>query len=637
MNDKTLGVTVQPCKIYEDPQKDDQLVTWKQISRKKCSPRVADSINSCNFPRELRQLDPVRQRDDEREIDTITSENRTAKDLSIGRNESDGELKVYELDKVHENHISWVDSIQNLNQTYLIRDSEDIEQLETFQNKWTPIRHSPRVEFYFKDTREAEVCEVNEKKSKRSIKANDEEIRVAEHTIEELKIDNEDTEDESCVNNEYETEVSGHRTKETRPDNKDKKDIRKTNDTNAANLDELFVNEKYKEDKQITMDEDTTEAKEIFEEMKNLVSNISQNLSAFHEHKLPTFDVASLATLEAPIAHEESSSREFRTDSIDNADLPSNDSLFHSKHEDSKFHFDDRSDLTFSDSFVDQNQDCNMHSDMCPEDKIWQYKSDKCRNEAEECFDPGDLENNKNEEADCDADVDDDSNIRRKAFASSMDGTEVTVDEGSRQELDKRVISDVDYGDDNIITKDNTQGDNEFESLITLKDDVVAEGPRCCREKVVPEASVNLPRRVSSSTRSSARERSTDCVEMRHKIRGSMNLLRDSTDSLISSVEFVELASIEQQPKASHKREIIKIIRPSRRSRMFKILPDIPGEPVETRVNGERSYWERASKISQSRLISLDPSCHVEYKLAKKNPRVRILSPVPSSPLIQPR
>lgn len=632
VNDKILGVTVKPCKIYKDLQKDDQLVTWKQISRKKSSSQAVDTVINCNFPQEFQLLDLDRQRDEEREIDTITNENRAEKDSSTVKNESDSKLKVYELDEEDDNHISWLDNIQNLNQTYLIRDSKDIEQLEIFPSKWGPIEHSPRVEFYFKDTGETEVYEVDEKKLKRNTKANDEEIKVAEHIIEELNMNNEDKEYNLNVNSEHEAEVLGHRTEEVRPDSEDEKDIQKTNNTNAADWSELYVNEKHAKDKQITMDEDTAEAKKIFEEIKNSLSNISQTLYDSHRHKSSIVDLAALG---APVGYEASSSREFKIDFADNNDLPSNNRSFCSKREDLIFHFNDKSDVAFSDTFIDHNQDYIYF-----ENDRSQCKRDTCCSKGKKYFNNDDFENN-NEETNCNFNVDDDSNIRTEISARSIDEKEDTIDEDSRKVHVKHVNNGIDYGDGNTTIENNTRGNNDLKSSITLKDVVVDESQRC-REKVVPDANVNLSRCVSNSTKRSVKDCSRDSIEMTHKIKSSINLLRGSTDSLISSVEFVEFTSIEQPAvNRAHEREIIKINRPSRRSRMREILPDIPGEPVETRENSERSanqtYWERASKISRSKLISLDPSCHVGYKLAKRNPRIRILPPVPSSPLIQPR
>ncbi|EFN89377.1 UPF0418 protein FAM164A [Harpegnathos saltator] len=642
VNDKTLGVTVQPCKIYKDPQKNDQLVTWKQISRKKSRPQATESVIRCNLPQEFQlldlnsitQLDLSRQLDEEREIDTVTDENRTEKDLLVTKNESDDELKVYELDKLDDNRISWLDSIQNLNQTYLIRDSEDIEQLEVFHSKWRPIKHSPRVEFYFKDTREAEVCEADEKKLKRNGKTKDKDIRITEHV--ELKTDEEDKEHDTKMNDEREAEIAELRTEVVRLGSEDEKDIQKMNGADAIDWDKIYADKKYGKDKQITMNENITEAKEIFGEIENPLNNILQNLSDSHGHKSSTLDVMYLAdnTLEASTACEQSSSREFKIDFSGNNDSHSNNRPFYFKHGDLTLRLDNRNDLAFSDSFINLHQDYNI----CSEDKMSQYKNDTCRSEVKEFNAAGNFKDDKSEEAGSNVDLNDSSNIKTEVHGCSVDEAEITAGGRLREVHDERVInSDIEHGDGNTAT--TTRGDNDSESSITFpKDNVVGESPR----KVVPDvhASVNLSRHVSSSSWRSVRERPRNSVEMNHKIRGSMNLLRDSTDSLISSVEFVELSSIEQPEAArTHGREIIKIIRPSKRSRMLEMLPDIP---VETRETSERllnqTYWERASKISRSRLISLDPPpCHVDYKLAKRNPRVRILPPVPNTSLIQQR
>lgn len=610
VNDKTLGVIVKPCKIYKHNQ-------WKQISRKKC-PQTADSIMNCNFPQELLDLD---RRDKEREIDTVKNGNRTEKDLLIVENKSDDKLEVYKLDEVGNNHISWLNNIQDLNQTYLIRDSEDIEQLKIFKSMWEPVKDSPRVGFYFKDTKETEVCEADKKKLERNTKEH-EEIRV-----QELKMSNEDEEYNSNISRNHEAQVSGHRTEEIRPGSEDEKHIQKTENTDPADWEELCVNEKHVEDKQITIDEDITKAEEILEEIKNPPSNISQNLSNSYEHKLSSPDAMYLATQETSVEHEESL-REFKIDSTDNNNLSLNNRPFYSKCEDLILHSDDRSDLIFSNSFINQNQ----NHKMCPEDDVSRCKSNIYRSQMKECFNTSNFES---EETDYNFDLNKDTNMRTENFACPINKRE-----GSRK-MHQHVGSNVDYRGSNTTTEDNTRGDNDLESSITLKDNIVEE-LQYCHEKVVSNMNVNLSRHIPSSTRRSVKEHSRHPVEMTHKIKGNMDVLRDSTDSLISSVEFVEFASIEQlTANRVHEREIIKINRPSKRSRMREILPDISGESMGTRENGERSlnqtYWERASKISQSRLNSLDSSFHVEYKLAKRNPRARILPPVPSYPLTQPR
>ncbi|KYN06700.1 Succinate dehydrogenase [ubiquinone] flavoprotein subunit, mitochondrial, partial [Cyphomyrmex costatus] len=305
VNDETLGITVQPCKIHMNMQKDDQLVTWKQINYKKHNFQTGDPIVNHNFSREFQLLDLDRlcNREEENE-----NRNKTERNLSIIENNFIQTDKNGKIDEVKNDDIKWISGIQNLNQAYLIRDSEDIESSEISHRKWKPIKHSPRVEFYLKD--EDEIYELdqkkskNKKKSKRKIIANEknrteqvkelkmcikdkeddkiavdckveelktnnksienirkissEKIEVIAYTTEELNTNN--IEENKRVENYEEAEVTknnieGIEINITHSIKEDIKNNEKMNGADIVELDELNVHKEDKQDRQITMNE----------------------------------------------------------------------------------------------------------------------------------------------------------------------------------------------------------------------------------------------------------------------------------------------------------------------------------------------------------------------------------------------
>lgn len=766
VNDKTLGMTVQPCTIHRNTQKDDQLVTWKQISHKKDNLQTDDPVVDHNFLPEFQLLDLNRLCN---QNERNKNRNRTEGESSIAENnfiQTDDELKD-EIDKVKNDDVTWLDSIHNLNQTYLIKDSEDIEPPEIFHNKWRPIRHSPRIEFYFKD-REDEISEF-EKKLKKEIVINDEKIRIEQ--VKELKMsinDEEDYDDETMVgckieelktngenmeNNRKtsieEIEVIACKTeelninsrdeenkqrvsyKETKPtecntekieiNTEDTKEIEKTNGVDVAELDTLSAYKEDKEDYQIAMNMRIIKSTKYTEETERNLAEPDQLI------KYSSFDVVHSTVWNVSKKRsfiDQSQDYLNLKDEIPQSNICCNNSL--EMKESAVTFICDQSNIIPLDNSNNQ-ADCNPSS----EDETLACQSNSCRNSLdltknikeisfpiscrnvtpeksctrnaeeteideesykndltnvrnkkpkrnlkklnseiyslpqnseiaagnyvntsmnniplykdnrqfqEKYFSSSNVENNtKDRKTDFNMDSDNScSNDKLRILGHSIIKTEVTTGEGLRK---NNVDSEFDYGSDNTarVEERNARDANGLGSSVTLTD-YADEESRHRGNEIFLNASVNFPRRTSGATRRAARERPVNSVEMKHKIRESMNLLRGSTDSLISSVEFVELARF-RQPEANcaYERETIEIIRPSRRSKMSKNLPDIKSGAAETREDSERSYWDRTSKISQSRLTSLYPAYHTEYKLAKRNPRVRILPPVLNSPLINRR
>ncbi|XP_067215945.1 uncharacterized protein [Linepithema humile] len=752
VNDKSLGMTVQPCRIHADTPKDDHLVTWKQISRKK------DSFQANhNFSQEF-QLD----------LD-LTVESKD--DLSITKNDfvrADDEVKDDEIDKVENDIVTWLGGIENLNQTYLIRDSlDDFDQLEIFHSK--PIKHNPYVEFYFMDKKDEEIKiaerEVEELKMNTDSKIIEKNTdnKIKERKTEELQIINKDnwkmsgfeeSEEIKCKieklnmedeDKEINQEASNKKAKikehvkkiEIKLENKE--DIPKMNDVNIVELDKLNINERDK-DQQTTMNDESTKYPEIRE--------IEQNL----------FDFDKLSQ-DSPQKYEKLFSKEVKKFTNNNNFILDKESS-HFRHEEHSAVHLDRS-LAFSDSFINQSQDyprlkkkmsqyksnaccsnslelkknmttCNYHRfdknnillnnneincNLNPENEVFLYQNNICRNSsdlqenkkilspsvlcaidsaernfaeetekyeryendliifdekseksleesknseisppqdskvvAENClnihmdnklqietdrkhqeklFNSENFENIKKDEKTDLADADNCFNDKTR-FYRLIAETKVTTDEGLRMKSVNNFACD---NDNAMCEGHNTRGANDLESSITSKD---IEKSRRHRGGILSK-NVKFSEHVSDPTRRAIKERPLNSVEMKHKIQENMNLLRGSTDSLISSVEFVELASIRRpEANSAYERETIEIIRPSRRCRAFRDLPDIRDDSAETRKAAERnSYWEKVPKISRSRLIDLNPSCR--YRLARRNSRVRILPPVSSPSLINRR
>ena len=127
-------------------------------------------------------------------------------------------------------------------------------------------------------------------------------------------------------------------------------------------------------------------------------------------------------------------------------------------------------------------------------------------------------------------------------------------------------------------------------------------------------------------------------AKLEKKIRRSLNLLRGSTDSLISSVEDTETTSKTPSMVDFFIDETCAIeeIRTPHGSTRYKLLPVIGKESMnfekrEYVKNNSRedSYWDRASRASMRRLIGSEPiKDEGEFRLTKRNPRVHNLPPV---------
>lgn len=773
VNDKILGMTVQPCRIHTN-----QLVTWKQISRKKDNLQADNPVGDHNF--QLLDLDRLyeernrKERSGNRnrlEEDSSTAENNRTDDKS-----QDGEILM--IDKVKNSDVTWLNGIQNLNQTYLIRDSENVKPSEIFHSKWKPIKHSPRVEFYLKH-KEDEICEFGQMKLRReTLLANDEETRLEQTKELKVSIKNEDDEmvvsckaeesrinDENMENNQEisseEIEVT-YKTEELNINNRGEGNKRRASyeeikatecnikeiEVNTENtketekmdgpeldvpeLDKLSAYEEDEENRQVEMDERIIENTKYTEETERNLSESDQIITsssfdvmhsvAWNISKKKNFINQSedYLNFKDKVSQCESSiccnnSLELKENivtfirdqpnvneiiSLDNSNNqansnPEDETLCQSNScrnsldlteniqeilcpascrsvspegncgrivEETEIDEENYENLTSLCNKKPKRNSKRLNSEVyslprnlkvtanylnAPMSNIplyikgsGQYK----RGFSSDNFES--LENNtRGRRMDFNTDSDNScSNDKSKLHGRSIIKTELTTGEGLR----KKNVDEFDYGSDNDtarVGECNARecNANDLGSSVILTDYAEEKSQRRGNE-IFLNASANFPKRDSGATkRATTRERPVNSVEMKRKMRESMNLLRDSTDSLISSVEFVELASI-RRPEANctYERETIEIIRPNGWSKVSKDLPDIKSDAMETKEerSSERSYWrgwERTSKISRSRLTSVYPAYHAEYKFAKRNPRVRILPPVLTPPLINRR
>ncbi|XP_026826337.1 protein PFC0760c-like [Ooceraea biroi] len=655
VNDETLGVTIQPCTIYKDTR-NDQLMTWKQISHKRDSLQEDSPVISCNPSQECHQFDRVE------DINVIDSVTKTEKNLSMTKNDFTQNVTKknslmtkknfirlnHDINKIDkdDDDIRWLDDIQNLNQTCLIKDSEDIEQI--FHSMWKPIRHSPRVEFYFRDTRENEIHESDEKKLQEETMINNEEINIAKRKVKELKINNENKENDDIKIHVMEELMI---CKEVREDNKqasdeeigmveleteklnikseNEKEDRKASSEDVEiaeyNIREIEINNEDKRDSQIVHDEDTAKSEKLSTNKKDKISQImmidkgitgaadyievnevKQNLSDSVQY----VEVSNIiSTQDISKNFEGTYSKELPTDSTANKDYLISDNF--------EMLAPQNSALVADNYFLNEN----INNVFLQVEVNGQYQ-EQFLNNSNKFEDIGD--NIKDGKTNFNENSDNYSDNKTRFFNSSIAKAE--TNEGL---FASSVNINSDYGNDDKVCVEeyNTQGTDDLQSSIMLNN----ESQRCREEA---STSINLSERDHDKT--VKKEQHQVNPEVKHKIRKSMKL-RGSSDSLISSVESVGLANIKRpEVNSAYERETIEIIRPSRRNRVLRYFPDIRSELVETRENSERSYWQRATKISRDRVIGLDPY-HERYKLTKRNPRVCILPPVPNPSLINHR
>lgn len=175
----------------------------------------------------------------------------------------------------------------------------------------------------------------------------------------------------------------------------------------------------------------------------------------------------------------------------------------------------------------------------------------------------------------------------------------------------------------------------------------IKESLQSLRSIVLSESCVKLSQRIrlqdSSVSQSTAlKSRRLKTLEIENSIRENTSLLNESSDSLASSNDATDLNRRFRYRNAkqveSVEVETIEEIGTRNRSIKFRVLPKIKGTTVvvkddyheKGRMNSQ-TYWEKASKASRNRLINLDPPYQGASRFLTRNPKVRILPPLPSN------
>ncbi|CAD1478199.1 unnamed protein product, partial [Heterotrigona itama] len=188
---------------------------------------------------------------------------------------------------------------------------------------------------------------------------------------------------------------------------------------------------------------------------------------------------------------------------------------------------------------------------------------------------------------------------------------------------------DFDCDSDNSVER-HAQDDANYLKRSSNRSDEAKQNQRSLRSIVLSESCFKLSQRVRLDDSPAAlRSRRSRIVEMENRIRENMSsVLNESSDSLASSVEQVESVEV----------ETIEEIGTRNRSIRFRILPEIKGRVAMKKkrddaeeIDGDQTYWEKATRASRNRLINLDPPCQGASRFLKRNQKFRILPPVPSN------
>ncbi|XP_076674686.1 uncharacterized protein LOC143372428 [Andrena cerasifolii] len=191
--------------------------------------------------------------------------------------------------------------------------------------------------------------------------------------------------------------------------------------------------------------------------------------------------------------------------------------------------------------------------------------------------------------------------------------------------------NDFDYDSDNTVGE-QIIGGKMNRGPTSVKDDTI--GVRNLRSIILSESRVELKKLTSRST--AVKRRCSRVIRTEDEIRGGMNILNESTDSLASSLDTMDVADVQQVESVEV--ETIEEIGTRNRSIRFRVLPEIKkaAKVVVNEKYGEeklntQTYWEKAEKASRNRLINLDPPSQGASRFLKRNPKVCVLPPVPSN------
>lgn len=201
------------------------------------------------------------------------------------------------------------------------------------------------------------------------------------------------------------------------------------------------------------------------------------------------------------------------------------------------------------------------------------------------------------------------------------------------------------------IYKNCTSNDFDYDSDNTAEEQIIEDEVNCrppsvknnaidvrnLRSIILSESRVELKKLTSRST--AVKRRCSKAIGIEDKIRESMNILNESTDSLASSFDTADVTDVKQVESVEV--ETIEEIGTRNRSIRFRMLPEIKkaAKVVAKEKYGEeklntQTFWEKAQKAqkaSRNRLINLDPPSQGASRFLKRNPKVCVLPPVPSN------
>ncbi|XP_046436032.1 uncharacterized protein LOC124187892 [Neodiprion fabricii] len=219
---------------------------------------------------------------------------------------------------------------------------------------------------------------------------------------------------------------------------------------------------------------------------------------------------------------------------------------------------------------------------------------------------------------------------------------DVSVDVDVRKIYDKYINNNFDYDSENTVggSYSNEVDFGKEQIVMGDKDD---QGFQKIT-KVASDSNVIQVKTPRSPERVISKSSCQEAFDTQRRIRRNMNILRGSTDSLVSMMDIASRSIQLISSSGCYDREICRI-QPIRSAinteRLPKFLPEInqaedvvASKSVEKKKkSSDSTYWEKASRVSQHRLINLYPPKE-KFRFIKKNPKSQFLPPIqPGSPL----
>ncbi|XP_046753717.1 uncharacterized protein LOC124416569 isoform X2 [Diprion similis] len=234
-----------------------------------------------------------------------------------------------------------------------------------------------------------------------------------------------------------------------------------------------------------------------------------------------------------------------------------------------------------------------------------------------------------------------------RTFLETTLEDDVSVDVDVRKIYDKYVNSNFDYDSENTVGA-SCSNEVDVGNEQTVMGDMDDRGFQKVT-KVASDSNVIQAKTPRSPERVISRSSCQEASDMQRRIRRNMNILRGSTDSLVSMMDTASRSIQLISSSGCYDGEICRIqpIRGAIKTEgLLKFLPEInqaedavvASKSVEKKKkSSESTYWEKASRVSQHRLINLDPPKE-KFRFIKRNPKSQFLPPIqPGSPLTMER